>query len=249
MLILPVFGQVGPAGHGCPACPGTARDLHADLFGSLTYGRDVRHLAGLDLASRQLPQQRALPDASVDQQQPAPADNDRGGDRQRAGGRHRRQFTRNPRLGDRRTSHNRLPGRRALRGGSARVRDGASRSCRKRPFLGVQSSSPMRRIAFHPSRPNCLQAELADRDARVIEDLPGRPHSGRDCEDHQVRDVRDRFDQLEEAVGGGVRHLRTGRRHAGAPSGGCSSTRGLYSTSWMRPSKVRCSIISRATSG
>ena len=41
----------------------------------------------------------------------------------------------------------------------------------------------------------------------------------------------------------------TGRRHAGAPSGGCSSTRGLYSTSWMRPSKVRCSIISRATSG
>jgi hypothetical protein len=43
--------------------------------------------------------------------------------------------------------------------------------------------------------------------------------------------------------------LRTGRRHAGAPSGGCSSTRGLYSTSWMRPSKVRCSIISRATSG
>lgn len=50
-------------------------------------------------------------------------------------------------------------------------------------------------------------------------------------------------------AGGGVRHLRTGRRHAGAPSGGCSSTRGLYSTSWMRPSKVRCSIISRATSG
>ena len=43
--------------------------------------------------------------------------------------------------------------------------------------------------------------------------------------------------------------LWTGRRHAGAPSGGCSSTRGLYSTSWMRPSKVRCSIISRATSG
>lgn len=42
---------------------------------------------------------------------------------------------------------------------------------------------------------------------------------------------------------------RTGRRHAGAPSGGGSSTRGLYSTSWMRPSKVRCSIISRATSG
>lgn len=42
---------------------------------------------------------------------------------------------------------------------------------------------------------------------------------------------------------------RTGRRHAGTPSGGCSSTRGLYSTSWMRPSKVRCSIISRATSG
>ena len=39
----------------------------------------------------------------------------------------------------------------------------------KRPFLGVQSSSPMRRIAFHPSRPSCLRAELADRDARVIE--------------------------------------------------------------------------------
>jgi hypothetical protein len=43
--------------------------------------------------------------------------------------------------------------------------------------------------------------------------------------------------------------LLTARRHAGVPSGGCSSTRGLYSTSWMRPSKVRCSIISRATSG
>ncbi|WP_405697802.1 alpha/beta hydrolase [Streptomyces sp. NBC_01185] len=42
---------------------------------------------------------------------------------------------------------------------------------------------------------------------------------------------------------------RTGRHHAGTPSGGCSSTRGLYSTSWMRPSKVRCWIISRATSG
>ncbi len=36
---------------------------------------------------------------------------------------------------------------------------------------------------------------------------------------------------------------------AGAPSGGCSSTRGRYSTSWMRPSNVRCPIISRATSG
>lgn len=32
-------------------------------------------------------------------------------------------------------------------------------------------------------------------------------------------------------------------------SGGCSSTRGRYSTSWMLPSKVRLSIISRATSG
>ena len=54
-------------------------------------------------------------------------------------------------------------------------------------------------------------------------------------------------------VSSSVRALRRpsvdGRRHAGAPSGGCSSTRGLYSTSWMRPSKVRCSIISRATSG
>lgn len=48
---------------------------------------------------------------------------------------------------------------------------------------------------------------------------------------------------------GGRPDRRTGRRHAGTPSGGCSSTRGLYSTSWMRPSKVRCSIISRATSG
>ncbi|GHJ93373.1 hypothetical protein SNE510_28920 [Streptomyces sp. NE5-10] len=37
--------------------------------------------------------------------------------------------------------------------------------------------------------------------------------------------------------------------HSGTCSGGWSSTRGLYSTSWMRPSKVRCSIISRATSG
>ena len=58
-----------------------------------------------------------------------------------------------------------------------------------------------------------------------------------------------RLPQWEEAACGGVRHLRTVRRHAGAPSGGCSSTRGLYSTSWTRPSKVRCSIISRATSG
>ena len=33
------------------------------------------------------------------------------------------------------------------------------------------------------------------------------------------------------------------------PSGGCSSTWGRYSTSWMLPSKVRLSIISRATSG
>ena len=37
--------------------------------------------------------------------------------------------------------------------------------------------------------------------------------------------------------------------HAVGSSGGCSSTRGRYSTSWMRPSKVRLSIISRATSG
>src|SRR3954451_18428253 len=48
---------------------------------------------------------------------------------------------------------------------------------------------------------------------------------------------------------GGRPDTRTGRRQAGVPSGGCSSSRGLYSTSWMRPSKVRCSIISRATSG
>jgi hypothetical protein len=37
--------------------------------------------------------------------------------------------------------------------------------------------------------------------------------------------------------------------HAVVASGGCSSTRGRYSTSWMRSSKVRLSIISRATSG
>ncbi len=48
---------------------------------------------------------------------------------------------------------------------------------------------------------------------------------------------------------GGRPGRRTGRCHAGAPSGGCSSTRVLYSTSWMRPSKVRCSVISRAMSG
>ncbi|MFJ6784355.1 hypothetical protein [Streptomyces yangpuensis] len=47
----------------------------------------------------------------------------------------------------------------------------------------------------------------------------------------------------------GRRDRRPCDGHAGTPSGGCSSTRGLYSTSWMRPSKVRCSIISRATSG
>jgi 2-polyprenyl-3-methyl-5-hydroxy-6-metoxy-1,4-benzoquinol methylase len=39
------------------------------------------------------------------------------------------------------------------------------------------------------------------------------------------------------------------RHHAVGSSGGCSRTRGRYSTSWMRPSKVRLSIISRATSG
>jgi hypothetical protein len=33
------------------------------------------------------------------------------------------------------------------------------------------------------------------------------------------------------------------------PSGGCSSTLGRYSTSWMLPSNVRLSIISSATSG
>ena len=38
-------------------------------------------------------------------------------------------------------------------------------------------------------------------------------------------------------------------RHAVGPTGGWSSTRGRYSTSWMRLSKVRWSIISRATSG
>src|SRR5690606_15554027 len=32
-------------------------------------------------------------------------------------------------------------------------------------------------------------------------------------------------------------------------SGGRSSTRGLYSTSWSPPSNVRCSVISSATSG
>jgi hypothetical protein len=37
--------------------------------------------------------------------------------------------------------------------------------------------------------------------------------------------------------------------HPSGWSGGCSSTLGRYSTSWMRPSKVRLSIISRATSG
>ena len=42
---------------------------------------------------------------------------------------------------------------------------------------------------------------------------------------------------------------QTPSNHAVELSGGCSSTRGRYSTSWMRPSKVRLSIISRATSG
>lgn len=53
-------------------------------------------------------------------------------------------------------------------------------------------------------------------------------------------------------AGAGLAAVQTGGRgggHTGMPSGGCSSTRGLYSTSWIRPSKVRCSIISRATSG
>ena len=39
------------------------------------------------------------------------------------------------------------------------------------------------------------------------------------------------------------------RPQAVGARGGPSSTRGRYSTSWMRPSKVRCSIILRATSG
>jgi len=52
-------------------------------------------------------------------------------------------------------------------------------------------------------------------------------------------DAEDLFRQLGATIDQPVR----------APSGRCSSTRGLYSTSWMRPSKVRCSIISRATSG
>jgi hypothetical protein len=34
-----------------------------------------------------------------------------------------------------------------------------------------------------------------------------------------------------------------------APSGECSSTLGRYSTSWMLPSNVRLSVISKATSG
>ena len=79
---------------------------------------------------------------------------------------------------------------------------------------------------------------------------PRHRSTGQLSEARLVRDDRNGLDQVDEAAGGdGVRHRRTGRRHAGAPSGGCSSTRGLYSTSWMRPSKVRCSIISRATSG
>src|SRR4051812_38834801 len=36
-----------------------------------------------------------------------------------------------------------------------------------------------------------------------------------------------------ESASGRLTGSRTGRRHAGAPSGGCSSTRGWYSTSWM----------------
>ena len=43
--------------------------------------------------------------------------------------------------------------------------------------------------------------------------------------------------------------VESGWRHAVGLSGGCSSTSGRYSTSWMRPSKVRLSIMSRATSG
>lgn len=37
----------------------------------------------------------------------------------------------------------------------------------------------------------------------------------------------------------GAADQQTRRRHPGTPSGGCSSTRGLYSTNWMRPSNVR----------
>ena len=118
----------------------------------------------------------------------------------------------------------------------------------KRPFLGVQSSSPMRRIAFHPSRPSCLRAELADRDARVIEIYQAG---------HTVAEIMKITRYVTTAIGSiswkrrraAAFDTRGRGRHAGAPSGGCSSTRGLYSTSWMRPSKVRCSIISRATSG
>jgi hypothetical protein len=42
---------------------------------------------------------------------------------------------------------------------------------------------------------------------------------------------------------------RRDRHHAVGASGGRSSTRGRYSTIWMRPSNVRWSIMSRATSG
>ncbi|GAA2136505.1 hypothetical protein GCM10009802_45380 [Streptomyces synnematoformans] len=62
--------------------------------------------------------------------------------------------------------------------------------------------------------------------------------------------------EAEEATSGGSSPLVEARyrcidakRHAGAPSGGCSSRRGLYSTIWVRPSKVRWSVMSRATSG
>ena len=47
----------------------------------------------------------------------------------------------------------------------------------------------------------------------------------------------------------GAHRLGDWRHHAVGSSGGCSRTLGRYSTSWMRPSKVRLSIISRATSG
>ena len=60
----------------------------------------------------------------------------------------------------------------------------------------------------------------------------------------------------ERASSGPSGFAPTAPRSPGSPiydavgsSGACSSTRGRYSTSWMRPSKVRLSIMSSATSG
>jgi hypothetical protein len=135
------------------------------------------------------------------------------------------------------------------------TRSASTRQRRSSPARVIGCSRPQP-AATWPA-PSPLRATSNSRPATCRTSKPRAPspredHPSRDAEPDVVvlaSRIHERLVPRFEKVPMSLAFQLWGPHAVVGASGGCSSTRGRYSTSWIRPSKVRWSIMSRATSG